>query len=170
MALALLANLAAKPARARRLLCGGSAAAVAAAAARALGAASSDAALAQMGGALALNLILELVATPEDRTQEAAAEEGEGVKVQGYGAATAANEEVMPTLLPAALGALSITQDAEAFGRALSCVAHLLSAGEGDEAAAIVISLDGAATLKGLEERAGSLGHAGLIDEVSRLM
>jgi hypothetical protein len=170
MALALLANLAAKPARARRLLGGASAAAVAAAAARALGAATSDAALAQMGGALALNLALQLVATPEDDTQEEGWDDGEEVSVARVGAAMATTEQVMPTLLPAALGALPMTQDAEAFGRALSCVGHLLSAGEADEATAIAISLDGAATLKGLAERAASLGHADLIAEVSGLI
>jgi len=158
MALALLANITARPAAAARLLADAdSAAAVVGAAFRALGA-SDDAPVGQMGGALGHNLAIGL--TPETNASEHA-----------------------PPLLAAAVGAIRAlaeapAADAEYLGRALSVAGHLLApsaaAGEGGgvdmDALAVALSLDAHDTLERVKPKAASLGHAALVDKVAALL
>ena len=158
MALAVLANVAACPDGANRLLGGadgpeGRGASVVQAAARAL-CATSDGAVGQMGGALSLNLSLAL-------TGEARAD---------------AASELRPQLLTAALRTLCALDeapaaDAEHLGRTLSVVGHLLSPGadgEDDEAVAVALSLDAPSALERLRQKATAAGHSSLLDRVAQ--
>ena len=162
MALALVANLAAASPRARRLVCAEAAEAVVSAAARSMECGSGDAALGQMGAAVSLNLILHLASRPD------AEDEPDG-REPSREALAAAEESVAPSLLTATLSAVVGLTDTEAAGRALSCIGHLLAA-ESDDVFACAVSLDAAATLDGLRDRAEGQGHDGLLRDVRTLL
>ena len=163
MALALIANIAMrKPDVATLLSDSTRAAAVVGAACRALGA-HDDPAVGQMGGALAHNLTVAM--SPQ------------------------AASEHMPPLLTAALTALraladATSVDAEYLARALNVVGQLLSVSQGtgagagtadtaeagEEALAVALSLDGAAVLDLVRDKAAGAGHASLVDRVRALL
>ena len=148
MGLALLANLAARPQCAARLIERADMNLIISAASRALMMENKD--VSQMGGALSHNLALAL--TAEVGT-------------------TTATEHIAP-LLFAALEALAkdgALADTDAFGRALSTVGHLL-APKDDEAFAVALSLDAPATLSALKGRAEKLGHTALLEKVQDLL
>ena len=148
MGLALLANLAARPQCAARLIERTDMNLIISAASRALSMENKD--VSQMGGALSHNLALAL--TAEVGT-------------------TTATEHMAP-LLFAALEALTkdgALADTDAFGRALSTVGHLL-APKDDEAFAVALSLDAPATLSALKGRADKLGHTALLEKVQDLL
>jgi hypothetical protein len=162
MALALVANLAARADGAARLVRSHDAHALVDAAARALSA-TTDTAVCQLGGALSHNLALGLT------------------DVEADASGAPARFELTPPLLTAALGALGAAArsdgalaDADSFGRALSVVGHLLGSGGGgeahDEAVAVALSLDALSTLDALRERAAGLGRATLLERVRALV
>jgi hypothetical protein len=155
-ALALLSNLMARSDCAPRLLAqnfsvsgtdpasaagGALSDAIVGAVCRAIDGGAIDAALGQIGGALAHNLSVLLYDDPEG------------------------HREIAPVLMSTALGALVGLSDADALGRTLSCIGHLLCVGD-DEAVAVALSLDAPTTLDRVRDRAIASGHGDLHHKV----
>ncbi|KOO24344.1 pppde peptidase domain-containing protein [Chrysochromulina tobinii] len=134
---------------------------------------TSDAALCQMGAALAYNVSLHLRALPAECSE--------------------LRSKLVAALLGAVLDALPSLTDKEAVGRALSVLGHLWhrpkrpagddsAAFEGasascysddvarEEALALALSLDAGAALDRLQERLPELGHVALVADVKALL
>ena len=133
---------------------------------------TSDAALCQMGAALAYNVSLHLHSLPTECSE--------------------LRSKLVAALLGAVLDALPGLTDKEAVGRALSVLGHLwhrpkppagddsaafegASASSSDdvareEALALALSLDAGAALDRLQERLPELGHAALVADVKALL
>ena len=126
---------------------------------------TSDAAVTQMGAALAYNLSLHLacLSTGAFVETQLATERGALASAVRLGAAMCA------PLLPAIVAALPSFTDSETLGRAISVLGHMLHARD-DEAVAVALSLDTASVLVAVRRTAAASGHLRLIDEVAALI